>query len=654
MAIKFTCPHCGKSYSVKDQLAGKKAACKDCKKVITIPAATAAPAAVDVEALAAAAFTDEPPPPPVVDTRTIDFECPQCGEPVQQPFELAGKQAPCPSCRRIVKVPMPIKNEPKDWRKIDTRGPSAARANLEPAPEGAWGSATSAGVVSRQALVDAAAIPELEDEATTRRQWIIRGVVAASVLCVLGLGVWGVLSLVAKSRQDKAMARAIAAVSAEDAADKFSNEQIAAVHQAAGEYYLRDGKSDSIQRAGDQFQHARQALARAKSSERDVMLIDLALAQIDLGGDKAEADSKRALDWTETLARVRQALELVTALEARRDGARAVARKLIAKGQAKGAQTLAGKLAQVKPTAAENDTDNPAAEIQAVVALELLRTNHKGEAETLAASALAASKPVAIPPRPGQPQPIGTPQLKQVPVSPSLVALCKLLGKEPPTPRETYKEIKKLDKDGKPIKKGGKEVKEYEKTLDESDLNQITVGEAEWQARQGNFDQARKLLAERTPLVRLRGLTALAGVAADADASDKTDLNAACDLVEGELKGKGVPPWLLLRLIQLEVRGGAGERAAQLAEFIADAGLKAQAQLAVFRSRLEAAKDKTDDSSTGAVADNTAARALAWMALARHNAGHDGSAAKAVDGWEEPFKTMGLAGLALGLQDKSR
>jgi hypothetical protein len=649
MAIKFTCPHCGKSYSVKDQLAGKKAACKDCKKVLTIPAATAAPAGVDVEALAAAAFTDEP-PPPVVDSRTIDFECPQCGEPVKQPIELAGKQAPCPSCRRIVKVPLPVKNEPKDWRKVDTRGPSGARANLEPAPDGAWGSAASAGVVSRQALIDAAAF---ELEPTTRRQWIIRGVVAASVLCVFGLGVWGVWGLVSKSRQDKALTRAVDAVSADDAGQKFSPEEIAAVHHAAGEYHLRDGKSNFVHQADDQYQHARQALMQARSSERDVMLIDLALAQIDLGGDKADADSKRALEWNKTLEGVRQTLELVTAPEARRDGARAVARKLIAKGQAKGAQALAGKLAQTKP-AADSDAGNLAAELQAVVALELLRTDHKTEAQTLAESALAASRPVAIIPRPGVPPTTGIPQLKQMPVSPSLVALCKLLGKDPPTPRETAKEIIKRDKKGKPIKelgKDGKEIKKYE--TDENDLNSIVIGEAEWQARQGNLDKARQLLAERTPLVRLQGLAALAEIAAETDAPDRTDLTAAFDLVESEIKGKGAPAWLLLRLAQLGVRAGLGDRAMQIAELIADAGLKGQAQLAVFRARLAGTKDKVDADSTGAVADRTAARALAWMALARHNARHDSGTAKAVEGWEEPYKTMGLAGLALGLQDRS-
>jgi hypothetical protein len=650
MAIKFTCPHCGKHYSVKDQLAGKKAACKDCKKVLTIPAPTAAPAPLDVEALAAAAFTDAPAPAPVEDKRTIDFECPQCGEPVQQPFELAGKQAPCPSCRRIIKVPLPVKNEPKDWRKIDTRGPSAAKANLEPAPEGAWGSATSAGMVSRQALIDAAAIPEIEEEPTSRRQWIVRGAIAASVLCVLGLGVWGVWGLVAKSRQDQAMARAVAAVSADDATQRFSNEEIAAVHLAAGEYYLRDGKGDFIQLAGDQFQHARQALTHTHSRERDVLLIELALPQVDLGGDKEEVDTRRGLDWTKTLEGIRQTLELVGAPEARREGARAAARRLIAKGQIKGALTLAGKLGQGKPSA-DSNVSNEAAEIQAVVALELLRTDNKTEAQALAESALAGSRP----PQTTRPQPTGTPQRKPMPVSPALVALCKLLGKEPPPARETYKEITKLDKDGKPIKKldkNGKEIKEYEKVVNESDLNSILIGEVEWQARQGNFDKAHQLLADRPPLVRLQCRAILAGVAADADPSDKTDLNAAFDVVENEMKGKGAPAWLLLRLAQLGAQAGLVDRAIRTTEFITDPGLRGQAELAVLRARLTGNKDKADDGLTAAVTDKTAARALAWMAVARHNARQNGSVAKAVEGWEEPYKTMGLAGLALGLQDK--
>jgi uncharacterized protein YbaR (Trm112 family) len=56
MPIRFPCPHCKRGLSVKDHLAGKRAACPACKQPLTIPAASAAPAAEDVEALAAAAL----------------------------------------------------------------------------------------------------------------------------------------------------------------------------------------------------------------------------------------------------------------------------------------------------------------------------------------------------------------------------------------------------------------------------------------------------------------------------------------------------------------------------------------------------------------------------------------------------------------------
>src|SRR5262245_43526259 len=113
MAIKFNCPHCKKVLVVKDDsLAGKKAACNGCKKIVVIPkgsngAITPAPAE-DVEALAAAALA-EPKPDPVAaqEAATFEFECPQCGESVKMGREFAGKNAPCPECRRIIKVPLP-------------------------------------------------------------------------------------------------------------------------------------------------------------------------------------------------------------------------------------------------------------------------------------------------------------------------------------------------------------------------------------------------------------------------------------------------------------------------------------------------------------------------------------------------------------------
>lgn len=39
MPISADCPQCGKTYNVKDDLAGKKFRCKECEGVVTVPAA---------------------------------------------------------------------------------------------------------------------------------------------------------------------------------------------------------------------------------------------------------------------------------------------------------------------------------------------------------------------------------------------------------------------------------------------------------------------------------------------------------------------------------------------------------------------------------------------------------------------------------------
>ena len=85
MPIKFKCPSCQKPLSVKDHLAGKKAACPVCKKPMTIPSPVAA--AAELEDLAASALADDPKPAPAAVAKTggapaplptVDFSCPFC------------------------------------------------------------------------------------------------------------------------------------------------------------------------------------------------------------------------------------------------------------------------------------------------------------------------------------------------------------------------------------------------------------------------------------------------------------------------------------------------------------------------------------------------------------------------------------------------
>src|SRR5438105_11285554 len=105
MPIKFNCPHCKKEFNVKDHLAGKRAGCPACKKILTVPAPTSAP--VNLEEFAAAALAAEPQAAaPEKPAETMEFVCSYCETKVQVAAELAGKQTSCPECRRIVKVPL--------------------------------------------------------------------------------------------------------------------------------------------------------------------------------------------------------------------------------------------------------------------------------------------------------------------------------------------------------------------------------------------------------------------------------------------------------------------------------------------------------------------------------------------------------------------
>lgn len=341
MPIRFKCPHCDKPLSVKEHLAGKKAACPACKRPITIPAPVAT--AADVEELAATAFNDAPAaaaPPP--ETRTISFTCPFCDETVQVSRELSGKQTPCPNmeCGRIIKVPLLKEEKPRDWRKMTASGPSVAQRG-EAEPEGAWGTATSRGRVSQESLLDADAIP-VEREPTTVGQWIKRGVLAVGALLVVVGAWWGVSAYLRTSAQRAALAKVLEAADA----GKLGPTLRAELHRAAGEFQVR--AQDPAETARDRFAKARAALAEldpkdtALSIERDLLLIEIALAQIELGSaDEDQILRKVRLEWSTVLGELASTIRSIQRLELRLHALRQVCWRLFGDRQKELAVALA-------------------------------------------------------------------------------------------------------------------------------------------------------------------------------------------------------------------------------------------------------------------------------------------------------------------------
>jgi DNA-directed RNA polymerase subunit RPC12/RpoP len=200
MAIRFTCSHCSRSLTVKDELAGKRGRCPYCKQVIVVPASRATapvrdPRKPDAESLALAALglsssetvtgaetvsSSKPAPP-------IQVTCSWCDHQFEVEGTLAGKQTPCPECRRIVRVPAAQTQSPRDWRQAARAPTAAVLSQQQAAPEGAWGTATARSYVSQEALEEAEALP-IEREPLTVGQWATRIGLALLALVALYAG----------------------------------------------------------------------------------------------------------------------------------------------------------------------------------------------------------------------------------------------------------------------------------------------------------------------------------------------------------------------------------------------------------------------------------------------------------------------------------
>jgi hypothetical protein len=393
MTIRFKCPHCRKPLGVKDNQAGKRVACPVCKKAVVIPAPRAQPA--DLEAFAAAALADpaaETKPEP--SNQTIDFTCPFCDEDVKVAFELGGKQTPCPSCRHIVKVPLPKQDKPKDWRDLDKKGPAAAIVNLPEQLEGAWGTELK-GAVSRTAMEEADALPEVVAEPVGVGGWIKRGLIAtASVGCIALLFMAASRNRTVKHQQFSIKdALALVEEWKKDPKKEFPVICEAEIHRAAGELLLREGKGKE---GRDEFFKTRAFIANnpKTDNDHDCFLIDLALTQILLGGTEDEIRAGQRFDWTDhtpnVLKELTQTVKLIKANEAKVIGMREIAAALIDRGKMDLAIGLASSLRN--PAQPESIKENPVLPQQVGLLFAAKEGKDAKEAKTLDASINALLK----------------------------------------------------------------------------------------------------------------------------------------------------------------------------------------------------------------------------------------------------------------------
>jgi hypothetical protein len=623
MAINFKCPACKKALSAKDEDVGKKAACKGCKKVFVIPrpgtkpADTAQPAPAppkvltqeEAEAAAAALFSDGAGAAAPGEAQTIDFTCEQCDAAVSVPVSEAGKRLPCPECHRIIKVPAAPKADPSNWRRADKHLPSAAKVPDQPAPEGAWGNLTRT-VVSREALEEADAIPDTPEPVTLRARISFWGLAFAAVIGLGLLGRYG-YSLVAASLENRAV-KATTAYAAEARTLKVAGpERVGALHTLAGTYYVRShvpysdaplaGSRGSGEEAREEFDRGLRALQEAdpRSAERDAALGDLALAVVELGGDQDEQREKLRTNWEECLRRVRTALGAMRAPDAKLDAYRAVAQRLIERGQSDAAAALASSAF----------SESPAEKMAArALGLQLLLESKNGDRATVIKGCDELLKEYAAPEPP--------------PLAAEVVTLAIMLDKPPPAAAK-----RPTDKDN------------------------AWIGGAEGLARKGKLPEGQARAREAvSPHVKLRSLVAV-GSATEQGADT---LSAACKMALDGLPSAGQESWVLLRLVRLGIRAKLPEDLLRkVSDTIEDPAVRGRAKLELFRAKLGQLREVVATDPTDALGLHTPAGGLARADLARHNVKFDSRYLRTTESWPEPLNAFGTLGALQGAQKDS-
>lgn len=639
MPIDTRCPHCQKAYRLKDEFLGKKVKCPtpDCAKPFVVeplppeaaPKPKPAPApkktaadlereAAEAEALAAALF-NEAAAPAAEDTRTVDMTCASCDHKFTVPFDKRGKFVLCPNpeCGFRQKVP-----DKKAEKKIDWRDPNADRPTLakrEELPEDlkkqmsrdvGTGALEKAGVIKEE-------VEPLPLAVKLQRIAVVLGVVAAVAFVVLYF-----LKSRQEGKEQRFMDEAVAEV------EKITDEGLAkgqapllkaVLLTAAAEHAIRNDTPDQRKIAGERFAAARQlAELLPRTVERDAVLAELAVLVTRFGGDEEQVGKELRLRWQPAGrggAQLNAGLgdvqtELVRVLKPLKGGdldLRLSALRRLTRELAKG-----NHLDVIAETVGQGfEAEMPDA--LAHMGLELHRAGNAAGASNFAreSKALAVRTPAAL----------VLWEVAGIPLKPE-----EKIGIPPPGPIDPF-------------------ARQYGAILNA--VNKDGAAALAIAAR-GGPEQADD---------KLRALAAVADwLDSPAEAVAKAEA-----VLTNEARGRSGAGTALLRLASAAGKLGQLELADKLIAGIPDDGLRAWAKAEAIRAKCEANPGHSADVALieQATEKGKLRAGHAWTAVivARHNAASTGdqSVAKVYTDWTEPvFRGAGLAGLALGIQDRKK
>lgn len=638
MDIKFTCQHCKKNLKVPERLAGREGPCPACKKPVKVPKASVPAtssqsgsrttkakeseevirAREEAERIAAQVLEDDP-VEEEEDVSVITLECPLCFEEITLDASLAGKNEQCPECKRIIKVPQLEKKGPKHWKDA-AKGPSMAKPGVEVPDDVIDGRAKNVSLEAVQELQDK------EDAKKARIRWIIYGsTTAVALVAVLILGSFWF----GASSQEEAIEQVLDSVTKEAIAEhKLSADQVAIVHYAAGKFFLQSREMPSVRAekgdrgAWQQFEASRTYAAGlvkdsqaggARQNEIPFFLIELANAQIAMGGDNQQVSQRTRVAWEAAGREAGKSLqEIRDAIPWQIEGVRMIAGKLIASGQLQTAQSVSTMVVPQDPFNQPPELLPPklesnGVEALAIVGLEMLRAGHKKEAQDILTSLVNLYPKI-------DPNAKTKPRLP--PLSPSFATLAFAL--KTPLPHVPKEELD--------VERLGKAVAEVWAGNSASGVNEITA-----------------------PLLRLEALVMMA------EAKPNVETLKAAVTKLRELKGQNeeIPVTTSWRLTQVGLKANAdADTMNRIIAASSSSDIRAWCQLQYLRQGWSTSENKIDVGALDPLGKKRLAHDFGLMEIARRNQANNEDADDMVDGWTEQQKPLGYAGIALGLTEQ--